>query len=134
MGKFTTKQLTYTAICISLATVLHLLKLFNLPFGGSATFFSMFFVSFIGFLFGPIIGITGGLAFGLLQMIVDPSFYHPVQIILDYPLAFAMLGCSGFFANKRYGLYTGFTVACFMRFLCHCVSGYIFFGSYAPEG
>lgn len=133
LSNFTVKALSYSSICLALAAALHMVKLFHMPQGGSVTLFSMFFVTFIGFLFGPVIGILGGLTFGLLQMIIDPYFVHPVQILLDYILAFSFLGFSGFFSNKKYGLYIGFTVACVLRYISHVISGYVFFASFAQE-
>lgn len=133
-AKFNTRVLTYSAICIAVATVLHLVPPYGMGQGGSFTYFSMFFITLIGYFFGPVVGIVGGVAFGLLQLAIKPEFYHPVQVLLDYPVAFGLLGCSGFFRNQKYGLYTGYVVGCLLRFLSHAVSGYIFFGAYAPEG
>ncbi|EGL83857.1 thiamine transporter YuaJ [Caldalkalibacillus thermarum TA2.A1] len=67
---------------------------------------------------------------------------HPVQLVLDYPLAFALLGTAGLFAlhkahtpGKMIGLATtGIVLASGLRFLSHFVSGVVWFGAYAPEG
>ena len=55
-------------------------------------------------------------------------------MLLDYPLAFGALGISGFFHNKRHGLVMGYTLGVIGRYLCHVISGYVFFAEYAPEG
>jgi thiamine transporter len=102
--------------------------------GGSITPMSMFFVTFIGFLFGPAIGLVSGLSYGLLQFAQGPMVLHPFQLLLDYPLAFGMLGLAGFFRNAKGGLYVGFIVAVIGRFVMHVISGYFFFAQYAPEG
>jgi thiamine transporter len=85
---------------------------------------------------GPKIGIFAGAVFGFVDIIVSPSsIVNPVQFILDYPLAFACLGFAGFFRKfTRVGPAIGVIVGGFGRFLCHFVSGYIFFSMYAPEG
>jgi thiamine transporter len=59
---------------------------------------------------------------------------HPLQILLDYPLAFGALGLAGLFKPTVRGAVLGATFAVFARFVCHFLSGVIFFSSYAPEG
>lgn len=129
-----TKQLVFCAVAMALAMITSYIKFGSLPFGGSITLFSMFFISFVGYLYGPSVGITTGLAYGILQLITEPYIYHPLQVLLDYPLAFGMLGLAGFFCAKKHGLVTGYVVGVFGRYLCHVLSGYIFFADYAPEG
>ena len=58
---------------------------------------------------------------------------HPLQIILDYIVAFTSCGLVAFFRNKKFGMYVGFFIACTVRFLASSLSGYIFFREYAPE-
>ena len=57
------------------------------------------------------------------------------MIVLDYILAFMVLGLSGMFKNKTKSQPLAFTlgslVVCVLRYIIHCVSGYIFFRSYA---
>ncbi len=71
-GRLSVKQLTVSALCLALAFVLSNVKLFKLPMGGSVTVFSMFFVTYIGYLYGPRVSLSAAFAYGLLQMIVDP--------------------------------------------------------------
>lgn len=130
----TTRQLVFSAMGMALALVTSYMKLASLPFGGSITLFSMFFIVFIGYLFGVHAGLTAGVAYGILQLIIEPYIFHPVQVLLDYPLAFGMFGLSGFFSNKKHGLMLGYAVGVIGRYICHVISGYIFFGAYAPEG
>lgn len=128
------KSLSYAALCVALAFVLATFFKFPLPFGGSATLCSMFFVSFVGYCLGPVYGFASAIAFGLLQFISDPYFVHPIQVLLDYIFAFGCLGISGFFANKKSGLLIGYSLGVIGRFICSSVSGYVFFAAYAPEG
>ncbi len=128
------KQLTVSALCLALAFVLSNIKLFKLPMGGSVTVFSMFFVTFIGYLYGPRVSLSAAFAYGLLQMVVDPYIIAVPQLLCDYVLAFGALGVSGFFYNKRNGMIKGYLAGIFGRFVFSTLSGIIFFAEYAPEG
>ena len=129
-----TKKMVFCAMAIALATVTSFIKFAQLPFGGSITLFSMFFVALVGWLYGPKLGLITGVAYGVLQLITGPYIFAPLQVLLDYPLAFGALGLSGFFYNKKYGLKIGYVLGAFGRYLCHVISGYVFFAEYAPEG
>ena len=90
--KSKTKALTYSAIMIAIAFALNQITLFKMPQGGSVTPFSMLIVILIAYYFGPRQGIMAGMVFGLLDLLINPYAIHPVQILLDYPLAFGALG------------------------------------------
>lgn len=129
-----TKQLVYCSAAIALGTVASFIKVASLPFGGSITLFSMMFICLIGYIYGARTGLITGVAYGILQFITDPYIFAPLQVLLDYPLAFGALGLAGFFSAKKHGLITGYLVGVFGRYICHVLSGYIFFAAYAPEG
>lgn len=134
MSKLKTKQLVFSAMAIALATVISVaIKLPSLPNGGSTTLFSMLIVSLIGYWYGPATGLIATFAYGILQFITGPYVVHPAQVILDYPLAFAALGLSGFFHNKKHGLVLGFLVGSLGRFFFHQVSGLIFYTTYVDS-
>ena len=95
--KNTTKKLVYSALGIALALVTSYIKLWEMPMGGSVTLLSMLFVCLIGYWFGLKYGLITGVAFGLLQFILDPYMLSIPQVILDYPFAFGALGLSGLF-------------------------------------
>ena len=101
--------------------------------GGSITLFSMLFITLIGYWYGPKIGLTTAVAYGLLQFILKPVFYTLPQVIVDYPLAFGALGISGFFNKKKNGLLVGYLAAVIGRYFFAFWSGMIFFGSYAAD-
>ena len=128
------KKLAYCAMCLALAVVTNAITIFSLPNGGSITPCSMLFASLPGFFFGPAYGIVSGVAFGVLNFILKPYFYTPLQFICDYILAFGALGLSGLFAEKKNGLYIGYIVGCLGRFFFSFLSGVLFFAEYAPEG
>ena len=132
-GRMTAKELTFCAVAMALAYVTSFIKFASLPFGGSITLFSMFFICLIGYVFGLRVGITAGVAYGMLQMAFGGYIYHPVQALFDYPLAFGALGLAGVFAKKPKGLIPGYIVGALSRYLMHVISGYVFFKSYAPE-
>lgn len=132
--KLQTRQLVYCAGAMALAMVTSFIKFASLPFGGSITLFSMMFICLIGYIYGLRAGIMTGVAYGILQFIVEPYIYAPFQVLLDYPLAFGALGLSGLFRNKKHGLVIGYIAGVAGRYVCHVISGYIFFASYAPEG
>jgi thiamine transporter len=133
-AKLTTKQLVFSAAALALAMVCSMIKFANLPMGGSVTLFSMLFVVLIGYWYGPYVGLMTGVAYGLLQFVIEPIFYTLPQMILDYPLAFGALGLSGLFCNKKYGLQVGYIIGVLGRYFFAIISGVVFFGAYAPEG
>lgn len=129
---FSVRALTYSAICIALATILSYVKLFQMPQGGTVTACSMLFIALVGYMFGLRAGIIAGVAHGLLQLAFGGYVVHPAQLILDYPLAFGMLGLSGLLRNTKYGLFTGYILGAVGRLACSVASGVIFFAEYAP--
>lgn len=131
---WTTRMLATAAICIAMSFLLSYLKLFSMPTGGSITIVSMLPLMVFAWMYGVGPGFLAGAAYGLLQLIQRPEIFHPIQIIIDYPLAFAMLGLAGVFrrVEKPWALPAGVLLACFGRFLCHLFTGMVFFGSYAP--
>jgi len=94
----------------------------------------MLFIALPAVWFGPAAGIAAGVARGLLDLVIKPEIYHPAQVLLDYPLAFGVIGFAGFFGKYKYGLLSGFLVGAALRFVASSLSGFIFFAAYAPEG
>lgn len=130
----TTKQLVYSAAAIALAIVCSMIKLFEMPMGGSVTLLSMLFIVLIAYWYGPYVGIMTAVAYGLVQFVTEPIFYTIPQMLLDYPLAFGALGLAGFFHKKKWGLQIGYVVGVIGRFVFATISGVVFFAAYAPEG
>ena len=130
----TTKQLVYSAVAIALAVVCSMIKLFDMPMGGSVTLLSMLFIVLIAYWYGPYVGIMTAVAYGLVQFVLEPIFYTIPQMLLDYPLAFGALGLAGFFNKKKWGLQIGYIAGVIGRFVFATISGVVFFAAYAPEG
>lgn len=129
-----TRQLVFCAMAMALATVTSMLKVYEFPFGGSVTLCSMLFITLVGYFYGPSTGILTGAAYGVLQFLTDPYILSPAQVLVDYPLAFAALGLSGFFWKAKYGLIKGYVLGIVGRWVFAVISGWIFFGEYAWEG
>lgn len=133
-ASLTTRQLVFSAAAIAIAVVCSMIKLFEMPMGGSVTLLSMLFIVLIAYWYGSYVGIMTAVAYGLVQFVMEPIFYTVPQMLLDYPLAFGALGLAGFFHKKKFGLQTGYVIGVLGRFLFSTLSGVIFFAAYAPEG
>lgn len=126
-----TKQLVFSAMAMALAMVTSMIKLVDMPMGGSVTLLSMLFITLIGYLFGLRTGLTAAIAYGLLQLVVDPYIISIPQMLTDYIFAFGALGLSGVFSGKKNGLLKGYLLGVLGRYFFAFLSGMIFFGSYA---
>lgn len=132
--RLTARKLTFCAIAIALGTVLSNVKLYSFPFGGSVTLLSMLFICLPGCWFGAGTGIITGVAYGILQLLIDPYVIHPAQLLVDYLLAFGAFGLSGLFMDRKNGLVKGYIAGVTGRWIFTTISGWIFFAEYAWEG
>lgn len=131
--KLGTKQLVFSSMAMALAMVTSMIKLVDMPMGGSVTLFSMFFICLIGYWYGLKGGLMTAVAYGFLQLIVDPYIISIPQMLTDYIFAFGALGLSGIFSKSRYGLLKGYVAGVLGRYFFTFLSGMIFFGSYASS-
>ncbi len=135
MEKNKTRFITFAGLALGLAYALSFFPLYRWPQGGSVTMASMLPVMLVGVCYGLRPGILTGLVYSLLQFLQDPWFLTPIQFALDYPLAFMCLGLAGLAKGKGKGMTMVFlALAGAGRFLCHLISGAVFFASYAPAG
>jgi thiamine transporter len=122
-----------------------MVKIYELPNGGSVTLVSMLPFILVSFRHGPKWGMLAGLACALLQMMT--GFYAPPagtvaayfgMIMLDYVLAFTLLGTASVFAkpfqNRMAGVAVGTAIVCGMRFVCSFLSGFLIWASLTEEG
>ena len=133
--KWSTRMMANASLCIALAFILSFIKLYEMPQGGSVTLASMLPVFMFAYAYGVAPGLCVGFAYGLLQFIQGGWFVHPVQFLLDYPLAFAMLGFAGIAKNlpENWGLIPGILLGTLLRFLCAFLTGVFFWGDGAGE-
>lgn len=131
--KLNARIITHIGIALALATILNVFRLYRFPQGGSITLGCMVPILIIAFAYGKEVGFLTGFLYGLINLLTDPFIIHPVQMLFDYPLPSLAMGLAGLkvFRNKRL---LGIFVAFFTKFLCHFISGVVFFGSYAPAG
>ena len=140
-----TRILTECAMMVALSVVLMQVKIFSMPQGGSVTLCSMLPVILVSYRNGPRWGVLTGVVLAALQMIT--GWYAPPagtflayfgMILLDYVLAFTLLGTASFWAkplkNRYAAVAVGTTVVCVFRFLCSFLSGFLIWSSNAPLG
>ena len=138
--KFDSRSVAFGAVCIAMSFALSYVRLFKLPQGGSVTLASLLPLMIFSYIFGVKKGLLIGLIYGVLQAIQDPYIIHPVQFLLDYPIAFSAIGLGGAFAKfeifkkcPQVSLLLGGILASALRFLSHFLSGAFAFGAYAAD-
>lgn len=131
MRRLPLRALVEAGALIALAAVLSTIKIWRMPQGGSVTAGSMIPVLLIGLRWGAGLGLPAGAAYGLVRYMQSGWFVHPVQWVLDYPIAFGALGLAGL--SRRRPL-LGVAIGIGGRFLAHLVAGAIFYASSAPAG
>ncbi|NLD19417.1 MAG: energy-coupled thiamine transporter ThiT [Clostridiales bacterium] len=133
--KTETKTLVVCAILVALSVVLGAITLFRMPQGGSVTPFSMVPIVLAGYFYGVKRGVMVGMCVGLMNLIFNPYVIHPMQMLLDYPIAFGALALGAVFRNKeKIGLAATYIFGVICRYFCAVLSGVIFFGAYVAEG
>jgi energy-coupled thiamine transporter ThiT len=111
-----------------------MLKLVDLPYGGSITFASMLPILLIAYRHGTSWGLLTASVHGILQFILGTSVLSYVTgwasivavIVLDYFLAFALIGLAGLFKNmksQKAALVLGGLTVGIARYACHVISG-----------
>ena len=128
-----TRRLTEIAVCIAMAVVGSLIKVWEMPQGGSVAL-TMVPILLIAIKRGPVAGFMTGAIYGVLSLLIAGVVYHPMSILLDYVLAFGLLGLAGFFKKNVPGVITGCFVGVLGRFISSLVSGAVLFAEYAPQG
>ena len=134
------RALVETAMLVAVGFALSFIILFQLPQGGTVTPLAMLPILVIGLRHGLKWGLMGGFLFACLEMMfrffppptATPQGYIAV-IMLDYLLAFTVLGLSGLFKDKQYGLMYAAPLCVCLRFLCHFISGIVVWGVFAGD-
>lgn len=133
---WSTRMLALGAVCMALSNVLSMIKLFDMPQGGSVTPASMLPLMLFAYVYGVGPGMTVGAVYGVMQFIIEPYFLSVPQMLLDYPIAFAMVGLAGLFSkneNRALGLSLGVVLGSLGRFVAAVLSGVVFFAEYAGD-
>ncbi len=132
MKRMSTRALTEGAIMVALATALSYIKLFELPQGGSVCI-GMLPIFLYCTRWGWKNGFVASFAYGLLQLLLDGAYaWGPWSMLLDYVLAFGILGVAGFFYKLKGGVFVGTVFGCICRFVMHFISGVTIYRIYEP--
>jgi len=135
------------ALAIALAAVLNMLKIWRMPNGGTISFV-MLPIIVIALRRGLLVGLITGALYGVVDFFIDPfPPVHWLQPLLDYPVAYMMVGAAGVMAVLWHGavdtrepkraaaaVVAAVALAGSLRYAVHVVSGAVFFGEYAPAG
>ena len=134
------RALIESSLLVALGFILSFITPFKLPWGGSVTPLSMLPILMIGIRHGLKWGLAGGLLYSGLQML--QQFWPPptvtlegyiAVVMLDYVLAFSVLGLSGLFKGKNFGLMIAAPLCLTLRYISHFISGIIVWGIYAED-
>lgn len=135
----TTKSIAYASLCIALSFALSYVKIPVLAQGGSITLASALPLIIYCYIFGSRKGLMACVIYGVLQCLQNPQVYHPLQVLVDYPIAFGAIALSGIFAKStklkpvsKFAL--GALLGLVARYIAHVFSGYFVFYTWAPNG
>lgn len=123
------------SIMVALATVLSMLKLFELPYGGSITPASMLPIIIIAYRHGAKFGLGSAVVASGIQALLglkNFSYFTTWQslvtlAVFDYVIAFSVFGLGGIFKKcikkQSLSMLMGSALACLLRYVCHVISG-----------
>ncbi|MFQ9141361.1 MAG: energy-coupled thiamine transporter ThiT [Oscillospiraceae bacterium] len=132
MTQTKTRALTEGALMVAAATALSYVKLLELPQGGSVCI-GMLPIFLYCARWGCKESFLASFAYGLLQLIFDGAYaWGPTSMLLDYVLAYGVLGVACLFRKQKGGVYIGTVVGCLCRFLVHFISGITIYRIYEP--
>ena len=134
-------NLVLGGIMVALGTVLSFIKPFDLPYGGSITLCSMLPIMFYGYRCGPKWGLAAGFVLSVLQLLFGLDDLKGISalmvvgsILLDYLLAFTVLGLAGMFRGKIRNNAAAFTLGCLvtglLRYVCSFLSGWLLWAQF----
>ncbi len=155
---FKTRRLTLSAAMLALACelaiVCEFIPFLNLPFGGGFTVASMLPIVIVSYMYGIKWGFLTSFTYSVMQITISAvmgktvyALFTPTHedfmgfeigfavVIIDYLVAYTMLGFGGILRdkikNKVAAIVLGVIIALSLRYICHIVSGYIFYGAWA---
>ena len=160
MNQQKVRRLTVSAMMLALSAVLAVLCAYipflNLPFGGGFTIASMLPIVVVAYIYGTPWGLFTAGCYSVIQIILSltqgtgstvMALFMPASddfmgygaavaiVIIDYLLAYTVLGLGGIFRNriknKTVSLTVGVVFALSLRYVLHILSGAIFYGAWA---
>lgn len=145
MNKLKLLMLVEIAIFVAIGLVLDKIS-FSLWAQGGSISFVMLPILIMAVRWGLVAGLTTGLLIGVLQMALGAYVMHWAQALLDYVIAFSVVGLAGVFRQpilnaakslnkKKLSLYIilGIVLGGFLRFAAHTLAGAVFFWEYAGD-
>ncbi len=129
----TSLRVALTASVIGLSAALSLVGI-QMPMGGRASL-EMVPILYICWL-RPDIALQSAIGYGLMKIFLETFIVHPIQLLLDYPIAFGVLSLASLkvFRRSRFSFLTGATLAIILRTSMHVISGAVFFASTIKTG
>lgn len=128
-----TRMVAEAGVMIALAKILSFIKLFEMPMGGSVTLASMAPILFFAIRWGWKKGLLVGLVYGLVDYLLGGYTVHPLQVLLDYPLAYMMLGFAGLQRTSEndsfFSHLPSLILAVALRLAVHVLSGCVFYST-----
>lgn len=142
-----TRVLVEIALTVALSSVLSMLAV-RLPinFAGGTISLSMVPILVLALRRGVFPGVIAGVIFGCADYLIEPFFVAPIQVLLDYPIAFGAVGLAGLGSGAyRRGCAVSpvrgvvwaipfIILGGVGRFAAAWLSGVVFFGQNAPSG
>ena len=138
------RTLCECGVMLALSTVLSLISIIKMPWGGSVTLLSMLPVMLIALKYGTRVGLSTTFVYSLIQLGLSlPELMGWGMtlgtwlgcLFFDYIGAFTVLGLVGLWRKRGTGgIIAGMVFGIALRYVCHVISGWIFFGQYAWEG
>ncbi|WP_066874737.1 energy-coupled thiamine transporter ThiT [Clostridium mediterraneense] len=131
----TLKKMIVISLFSAIAFILSFIQFISYPQGGGINLVPMVPIMLIGILYGNAEGMTCGLIFGILSLITGGHIVSIAEALLDYILAFVVLGLSGFVGrDNKYKILISSIIVVALSVFSNIVSGVYFYGEYAPQG
>lgn len=127
------RMLVEGALVVAMSIVLSYIDIPVGAFGGSVDFVMVPLIIY-AVRWGAGYGLISGLVFGTLKFIMaGGSAVNWQSMLLDYSLAYMMVGLAGVIKNKPSMVWLSALVGCFGRFIIHFISGITIYAEYMPE-
>lgn len=136
-------SMVITAMLVALAVIFDIVTSFvpilKMPQGGHVTL-SLIPLVILCLICGPTYGFIGTFTYAFFNLVFDGLILSPYSILLDYFLAFGLIGLTSFFhplvynKKNRYLYPLSIVIGSLIRYFFSGISGAVIFAEYAPEG